>query len=62
MNKIIYSLTILYFIFFNSIIYTKDNRLKESNSYLTDTMNYLIVNDGSQLLLPQIVNILKEME
>ena len=24
--------------------------------------NYVIVNDGSQLLLPQIVNILKEIE
>ena len=57
MNKIIYSLTILYFIFFNNIIYTKDNRLKESNSYLTDTMNFLIVNDVINIMsLRNIIN------
>jgi len=50
MNKIIYSLTILYFIFFNNIIYAKDNILKQSNSYLTDTMHLLIVNNAINIM------------
>jgi hypothetical protein len=57
MNKIIYSLTILYFIFFNNIIYAKDNILKQSNSYLTDTMHLLIVNNAINIMsLRNIIN------
>ena len=45
MNKIICSFIIIYFTFFNTIIYAKDKRLIESNTYLTQTINFLIVND-----------------
>lgn len=46
---------------------SKDEVLNRINKQMPQTekeklSNYVIVNDGSQLLLPQIVNILKEME
>jgi len=45
MNKIICSFIIIYFTFFNTIIYAKDKTLIESNTYLNQTMNYLIENN-----------------
>ena len=46
---------------------SKDEILNRINKQMPQTKkekmsNYIIENDGSQLLLPQIVNILKEME